>query len=181
MSLQTHPLITLVPVSPEDADRLASLRVDAMRESLERVGRFDPVRARERFLNSFVPAQTSSIHLDGAFVGFLVLRPEAPSETQSSAPSSAPSDAPNNLPTASSKDAPTWHLEHLYLHPTVQGRGIGSVVLQRLCAQADAAGAGIRLGALKQSDANRFYQRHGFEFSHEGEFDVYYLRPAAHR
>ncbi len=151
MSLQTHPLITLVPVTPDDADGLASLRVEAMRDSLERIGRFDPVRARERFLNGFVPAQTSGIHLDGALVGFLMLR----------------------------REAPTWHLEHLYLHPAVQGRGIGSVVLQRLCAQADEAGAGIRLGALKQSDANRFYQRHGFEFSHEGEFDVYYLRPAA--
>jgi hypothetical protein len=33
-----------------DGQALADLRVDAMRESLERIGRFDPVRARERFL-----------------------------------------------------------------------------------------------------------------------------------
>ncbi|OWQ86742.1 hypothetical protein CDN98_11740 [Roseateles terrae] len=178
-----------------------------MRESLERVGRFDPVRARERFLNSFVPAQTSSIHLDGAFVGFLVLRREATSEASNAAineapnkspnkspnkppnkpsdgppnglPSEPPSEPRNNVPTEPSQEAPTWHLEHLYLHPAVQGRGIGGAVLQRLCSQADEAGAAIRLGALKQSDANRFYRRHGFEFTHEGEFDVYYLRPAA--
>ena len=32
--------------------------------------------------------------------------------------------------------------------------------------------------ALKHSDANRFYLRHGFVLKAEGEWDLYYLRPA---
>ena len=35
-----------------DAEDLVGLRILAMRESLERIGRFDPARARERFHGS---------------------------------------------------------------------------------------------------------------------------------
>ncbi len=41
--------IALAPASARDADRLADIRVEAMRMSLEALGRFDPVRARARF------------------------------------------------------------------------------------------------------------------------------------
>ncbi|VVE84806.1 GNAT family N-acetyltransferase [Pandoraea sputorum] len=41
--------LTFSPTTQSDADLLASLRIAAMRESLERIGRFDPQRARERF------------------------------------------------------------------------------------------------------------------------------------
>jgi hypothetical protein len=36
--------------SDEDREFLAELRISAMKESLENVGRFDPVKARNRFL-----------------------------------------------------------------------------------------------------------------------------------
>jgi hypothetical protein len=36
-----------------DAEVLVDIHIAAMRESLERIGRFDPQRARERFLASF--------------------------------------------------------------------------------------------------------------------------------
>lgn len=147
------PKIALTPTNIADGEDLATLRVQAMQESLERPGRFDPMRARERFLSGFDPAQTFVIEADGRRVGFVVLR----------------------------RDPQGLHLDHLYLHPSSQNRGIGGVVLARLCAQADDEGASIRMGALKQSDANRFYQRHGFELTHEGEFDLYYLRRPAGR
>ena len=38
--------------------------------------------------------------------------------------------------------------------------------------------AAVRVGALKESDSNRFYLRHGFVFERAGEFDNYYVRPA---
>ncbi len=41
--------IALTTAKPEDFEALAALRIEAMRESLERIGRFDPARARERF------------------------------------------------------------------------------------------------------------------------------------
>ena len=49
------------PVATADGEALAALRVEAMRLSLERVGRFDPDRARLRFLDAF------EAHLKNAF------------------------------------------------------------------------------------------------------------------
>jgi hypothetical protein len=47
--------ITFSIAKPEEGNALAELRVEAMRESLERIGRFDPSRARERFLSGISP------------------------------------------------------------------------------------------------------------------------------
>ena len=42
--------------SEDDFDALVELRIDAMRESLERIGRFNRERSIERFRSSFVAA-----------------------------------------------------------------------------------------------------------------------------
>ena len=42
----TEPM--LAPVATSDFDVMLAIRIGAMRESLERLGRFDPARARER-------------------------------------------------------------------------------------------------------------------------------------
>jgi len=34
----------------------------------------------------------------------------------------------------------------------------------------------MRVGALRDSDSNRFYARHGFQLVERGEFDNYYVR-----
>jgi GNAT superfamily N-acetyltransferase len=142
------PTVTLEAVVPEDAESLVTLRIEAMRESLERVGRFDPQRARARFLESFEPKFTRAIVQDGQRVGFAVVRPH--------------SDC--------------LLLDHLYVHPSHQNRGIGAAALQVVFAEADARGKKLRVGALRGSDSNRFYQSHGFEFAEEAEFDIYYVR-----
>jgi ribosomal protein S18 acetylase RimI-like enzyme len=142
--------IELAPVVEDDFEELAGLRIAAMRESLERVGRFDPVRARERLRSSFVPERTRFVVLAGERVGFL-----------------ATQDVPEGQ-----------QLDHLYIHPGFQGRGIGSEVLKQMLAEADARGVAVLVGALKESASNRFYQRHGFVLVSEGEWDNYYMRPA---
>ena len=71
-----------------------------------------------------------------------------------------------------------WLLDHLYIHPSAQGLGIGSWVLGQVLAEADAQRRPVSVTALKHSDANRFYLRHGFVLQAEGEWDLYYLRPA---
>ena len=144
------PAVLLVPTQATDAEALATLRVAAMRPSLERIGRFDEQRARQRLLADFDPACTRWIVVDGERVGLLVLRPQP--------------------------DA--WLLDHLYLQPGRQGQGIGTAVMQQVLAEADAAGAALRVGALRGSDANRFYLRHGFVLVEEGENDLYYRRAA---
>jgi len=122
-----------------------------MRESLERVGRFDPQRARDRFLAHFDPAFTRHVLADGERIGFVVVRP-----------------CDEGL-----------LLDHLYLLPRAQGRGIGAAVLADVLARADASGLPVRVGALRGSDANRFYERHGFVMTERGEWDNHYVRPRA--
>ena len=133
-----------------DADALASLRVEAMRESLQRVGRFDPQRARERFLSSFAPDQTHHIVLGGSKVGFFVVKPEGDGLL----------------------------LDHLYITPGHQGQGLGAAALAEVFSLADQGGLCVRVGALRESDSNRFYARHGFVLVEQAEFDNYHVRRA---
>lgn len=144
------PTITFGRVTAADFDELASLRIAAMRKSLERVGRFDPERARERLRKSFYPEHTHVIVCEGQRVGFYTFRPTDEG----------------------------FHLDHLYIHPDWQSRGIGSRVMRRLLAEADARLVPIRLGALRGSESNAFYQRHGFMPTGEDEWDIYYTRAA---
>lgn len=153
MTLQAAPgdaPLALTPASDEDFEALLSLRLAAMRESLQRLGRFDPQRARERLSRAFEPAHTRHILLDGERVGFVVLLPMV-----------------DHLV-----------LDHLYIAPQAQGRGVGSWVMAQVLDEADRLGLPVRVTALKVSDANRFYQRHGFELQHESEWDLHYVRPA---
>lgn len=144
----SQPLVTLVPCSPNDAQDLASLRVLAMRPSLERLGRFDLDRARERFLLGFSAVHTRLVMVDGDSVGFVAVRP-----------------CEDEL-----------LLDHLYIHPENQGKGLGGFVLGIVFAEADAQGKSIRVGALKESDSNRFYVRNSFKLVDEAEWDNYYVR-----
>jgi GNAT superfamily N-acetyltransferase len=144
-------MLTFVPASPADGEALASLRVVAMRDSLERIGRYDPQRARQRFLATYDPACTWQLRHGGALAGFYVLRPQAD----------------------------YLLLDHLYLAPGCQRQGMGAAVLARVFAEADAARKSVRVGALRGSEANRFYVRHGFVPDGEEEFDLYYRRAPA--
>jgi GNAT superfamily N-acetyltransferase len=140
--------VTFANTSADDVEALVQIRIDSMRESLERIGRFDPTRARERFLASFDAANCRYILMDGIKAGFVLIRPE-----------------PDHL-----------LLDHLYIAPGYQGKGVGAAVLDVVLADADAQALPVRLGALRGSNPNRFYQRHGFVKTGESEWDIYYAR-----
>ena len=146
------PRFHLEPALPGDAQALASLRVVAMRASLERIGRFDPRRARTRFLADYEPEHTRHVVTATGRVGFVVLR----------------------------RQRREMLLEHLYLLPAAQGQGLGSAVLRVLVAAADIDGLAMRVGTLRGSAANRFYLRHGFELVEQARWDSFYIRPARH-
>jgi len=131
-----------------DFDAMADLRALAMRPSLERLDHYDPQRSRRRLRAGFVPERMRWICLDGGRIGFYSLFRE---------------------------DA-AWRLDHLYLHPCMQGRGVGSAVMRRLCAQTQ--DAPMRVTALRESESNAFYQRHGFVRNGESQWDIEYERPA---
>jgi GNAT superfamily N-acetyltransferase len=67
-------------------------------------------------------------------------------------------------------------LDHLYVVPKHQKKGIGSAVLGSVLKDADAQSLAVKLGALRDSDSNRFYRRHGFVKTAETEWDFYYVR-----
>src|SRR5476651_245388 len=140
--------VKLVLAQPGDVDDLVAIRIEAMRDSLERIGRFDPVRARERFRDGFSPEFTRYIEVSGERVGFVAVRPLSDGLL----------------------------LDHLYIKPSAQGLGIGSVVLRQIFREAEAAAPILWVGALRESASNRFYTRHGFQIVESGEFDNYYVR-----
>lgn len=149
-ALDQEAPLSFAAAQASDFEALVALRIQAMRESLERIGRFDPVRARERFRSGFSPEHTRHILVGGERVGFVVVKPQ--------------SDA--------------LLLDHLYVRPGSQGQGIGAAVLAYVFAEADASALQVRVGALRDSDSNRFYARHGFQLVEQDEFDNYYVRPA---
>lgn len=142
-------LFSFEPAKQSDFERLFEIRLQAMRESLERIGRFDPERARIRFRGSFRPEHTRLIlDLSGQLIGCVAFGPH---------------------------DGALL-LEHFYLVPEAQGRGIGRTVLRQLLAEADAAGLPARLDVLRESDAKRLYERQGFVETHRDELDIYMER-----
>lgn len=123
---------------------MAELRAVVMRPDLERLGRYDPVRVRQRFLDAFVPENTCVIVVDGEDVGLVAVRREPDAR---------------------------W-IEHFYLAPRSQGRGIGAAVLAHLLADGDGARP-FRLNVLQASAARRLYERHGFVLESEDAVDVF--------
>lgn len=127
---------------------MAELRAEAMRADLERLGRWDEIRVRRRFLDAFNPAQTSVIQVDGGDVGLIAVRPE---------PDAA------------------W-IEHFYLHPAFQNRGIGGQVLRRVMT-AHKQHRPFRLNVLQGSPARQLYERNGFLLESEDPIDVFLVAP----
>jgi GNAT superfamily N-acetyltransferase len=142
----------LRPAALADVETVCELRAVVMRPDLERLGRYDEQRVRQRLRDGFVPAHTWVIEVGGAFAGCVALRP--------------------------AEDA-HW-LEHFYLAPRLQGSGIGSAVLRGLLERCDRDGVPfVRLNVLQGSPARRLYERHGFRSESEDPVDVFMVREAA--
>ncbi|KAA1376558.1 GNAT family N-acetyltransferase [Aeromicrobium fastidiosum] len=140
---------SLRPADPSDAPWMAELRADVMRPDLERLGRYDVVRVRRRFLDAYRPEHTSVIEVDGIAIGLFAVRPE-PDER--------------------------W-FEHLYVRADHQGRGLGGQVLDHVL-RADSDPRPFRLNVLQGSAARRLYERHGFVVEREDAIDVWMVRSA---
>ncbi len=149
--MNAQPALAYLPVSAADLEDLCEIRVQAMQPSLARIGRFDDARARQRLRDQFQPGATWLICVNGARAGFYCLI----------------------------RQHDAFYLQNLYLLPGMSGQGLGSAVLRHILAQADAASLPVRLEVLIESDAARFYERHGFVKLREEGVDLYYQRAAA--
>ncbi|XVX18915.1 GNAT family N-acetyltransferase [Actinomycetota bacterium] len=133
-------------LAESDGPAPAEIRAAAMRPSLERLGRFDEVRVRERFLAAFDPSCAWGLMVQGQLVGCVALRP----------------------------DADHYWLEHFLLSPEHQGRGIGSRVLEAILQHS--GDTTVWLNVLQRSEARSLYERWGFRVDHEDPIDVYMVR-----
>lgn len=76
------------------------------------------------------------------------------------------------------RDADPWVLLDVALLPEERGAGLGTAVLSALTAEADAAGAAIRLTVRRDNaGARRLYERLGFAVRDEDELHLVMLRP----
>ncbi|MFI5766203.1 GNAT family N-acetyltransferase [Streptomyces sp. NPDC051563] len=139
----------LRPATAADIETIAELRAVVMRGDLERLGRYDEHRVRQRLRDSFSPRHTSVIVIDRAPAGSITVRPS---------------------------EGRQW-LEHFYLAPRHQGRGLGAAVLRTVLERTDARGETVALNVLQGSAARRLYARHGFAVEAEDPVDVFMVRP----
>ena len=137
------------PAREADFEPLLALRIEVMREHLERVFRYDPERARTVFREHFDEPGMRLI-LSGeqivGCVGFRIGRDEI-------------------------------KLDSFYLERRLHNSGLGTTILKVLLAEADALGLPVRLEVLNGSQADRFYRRHGFLKLAEDEIEGEYERP----
>ncbi|GII42048.1 GNAT family N-acetyltransferase [Planotetraspora phitsanulokensis] len=156
MAIKTRP-DTAVPATgwvlrsavTADIEVLVELRATVMRPDLERLGRYDEHRVRQRLRDSFSPQYTSIIMVGRELAGCVTVRPAEDRQ---------------------------W-LEHFYLAPDRQGQGLGSAVLRTVLEGADAQGMAVGLNVLQGSAARRLYERHGFAVEAEDPVDVFMVRP----
>ncbi|UNK69851.1 GNAT family N-acetyltransferase [Microbacterium sp. H1-D42] len=129
-----------------DIEWLVELRAQVLHTDLERLGRYDAVRVRQRMRDGFRPESTRIIVFKGEDVGSISVREEPDTR---------------------------W-IEHFYIAPVVQNRGIGSKVLTLILAEHDPLTH--RLNVLQGSPARRLYERHGFTVDSEDDVDVWMTR-----
>jgi GNAT superfamily N-acetyltransferase len=144
----TSAVWTLRSAQLSDATWIAELRAVVMRPDLERLGRWDSVRVRQRFLDAFRPAHTHVIQVDGEPVGVIAIRAETDEQ---------------------------W-IEHFYISPNHQGKGIGRGVLQNVM-ERFADTRPFRIDVMQGSAARRLYERAGFVFESEDAIDVCLVAP----
>ncbi len=135
----------------EDFEPLLAIRIDVMREHLERVFRYKPSRARRIFREHFAEPGLRTIMIEGELGGCVAFR----------------------------KGTDAIKLDSFYLHRRHHNSGLGTTILKALLAEADAAGLPVQLDVLTGSKADRFYLRHGFVKLKEDEIEGEYERPVA--
>lgn len=135
--------LSLRPSTEADLPWLLDLRVQALKPDLERLGRFNEERVRQRMREAFQPAQTRIILRSGGDVGSITVRVDGQER---------------------------W-IEHFYLQASARGRGIGTLVLRIVLAEPFRGST--RLNVLQGSAARTLYERHSFVVDASDDIDAW--------
>jgi ribosomal protein S18 acetylase RimI-like enzyme len=118
-----------------DREPLYQLHRATMRDVVERTWGWDEAWQRAHFESRFAPAALSLLVVDGRAVGMIALQ-ERPAEL---------------------------YVAALEIEPAMQGRGLGTAVMEAVVAQAAARGVPATLQVLELNEgARRLYERLGF-------------------
>ncbi|MHA7966546.1 GNAT family N-acetyltransferase [Paenibacillus sp. CAU 1782] len=128
-----------------DVEAIANLRAVVLYDDLTRLGRFNDEKVRQRLRDSFDPEHTWIIKSDSEFIGCIAFKPASEG----------------------------YLVEHFYIHPDYQGKGIGSQVLEYFLAQNYVLGKRVSLNVLQGSPARRLYERFGFKVDSEDPVDIF--------
>jgi len=139
------------PPREEDFEPLLALRIEVMREHLERVFRYKPERARRIFREHFDEPGMRLILIGAELAGCVGFR----------------------------RETDCVKIDSFYLDRRFHNSGLGTTILKVLLAEADALGLPIRLEVLTGSKADRFYLRHGFVKLSEDAIEGQYERPVS--
>jgi len=137
--------VRLREYADRDFDFARDLYFETMRWAIERHFGWDDTRQQASFAGWFKPKEVSIIIADGADVGWIQQRHEFN----------------------------TIFLGSLYVIPALQGRGIGTRVIQKLLSQAGEQSQTVTLAVMKINRARRLYERLGFRITNEDEYKLY--------
>jgi GNAT superfamily N-acetyltransferase len=132
---------------------LLAIRIEVMREHLERVFRYDPERARRVFREHFTEPGLRLILIGDELAGCVGFR----------------------VGEAEIK------IDSFYLARRHHNRGLGAAILTVLLAEADAIGLPVELDVLLGSPADRLYERHGFVKQGQDDIEANFRRAAGFR
>ena len=136
------------PLAEADFEWFLDLSVRCLRQQLEAIGRWDPVRRRSRARAGFETGEIRVMERGGTAIGTADL----------------------------ARRGSHAEIHSFYLDPSEPGRGLGAAILRVLLAEA--AGLPVHLEVLKQSPAARLYERAGFVRTAEQDYDWLYVLPA---
>jgi len=132
---------TLRPACREDKEFLCWLRAGTLREYVAETWGWDEAAQRARFERAFSPEGWQVVVVNGTDVGALQVE----------------------------RTASEIRLDNLQIAPTWQGRGLGSLLIGDLLAEAREQDVPVSLQVLKANPARRLYERLGFRTIGETE------------
>ncbi|HEX4227839.1 MAG TPA: GNAT family N-acetyltransferase [Bryobacteraceae bacterium] len=128
-----------------DFEFVRELYFETMRWAIERYFGWNRLQQEENFSTWFKPNEARIITADGTDAGWIQQR----------------------------HDASEIFLGSIYVTPAMQGKGIGTSVIQDLLHLAEHRSQAVTLAVMKINPAVRLYQRLGFHPTHEDDYKVY--------
>jgi ribosomal protein S18 acetylase RimI-like enzyme len=137
--------VELRTYQPQDSDFARRLYFETMRERIERLFGWDQEGQEASFAEWFKADEVRIVMANGSDVGWVQQRP----------------------------DGEAIFLVSIYIIPSMQGKGIGTQVIQTLLDLARQRHQVVTLAVMKINPAFALYKRLGFQVTHEDEHKLY--------